>query len=139
MAQSVANQTKAKVAGTVDAAKVKLDAVDGPSPNPMTNLILTDLLLRGGGRLMRQAVEGALLSTKYDKDKAKKIIAGRSMSQTLISTAVARLATRSVPGAILVGGGLLAKMLYDRRQGEHAAKRRGEKDIAKQAAKEAKV
>jgi hypothetical protein len=27
-----------------------------------------------------------------------------------------RMATRSVPGAILVGGGILAKMLYDRRR-----------------------
>ena len=123
----------------VDKTKAQLDGVEGPSPNPMTNLILTDLLLRGGGQVMRRAVEGALLSTKFDKTKAKKIIAGRSMTQTLISTAVARLATRSVPGAILVGGGMLAKMLYDRNQDQRTAKLKGDKQIDEQTAKPAKV
>ena len=123
------------VESKLDTAKDKIDEVEGPSPNPMTNLILTDLLLRGGGQIMRHAVEGALLTTKFDKKKAKKIISGRSMTQTLISTAVARVATRSVPGMILVGGGMVAKMLYDRKQGDRAARREGSKDIAEQAAK----
>ncbi len=39
---------------------------------------------------------------------------------------------RSVPGAILVGGGLLAKTLYDRRKGK-AAERKGEAKIADMA------
>ena len=69
------------------------------SPNPMTNLILTDLLLRTGGQLMRRTVEHALLQTRYDKNKAKNIIKGRSLTQTLVATAIARMATRSVPGA----------------------------------------
>lgn len=126
---------KAKVAARLDDTKKTLEQVEGPSPNPMTNLILTDLLLRGGGRIMRHAVEGALLKSKFDAGKAQKIIGGRSMAQTLISTAVARIATRSVPGAILVGGGMLAKMLYDRNQGRRAARLEGERDIAAQAAK----
>ncbi|MET0180164.1 MAG: hypothetical protein ABW194_06730 [Novosphingobium sp.] len=126
---------KAKVGN----AKAKLDGVEGPSPNPMTNLILTDLLLRGGGQFMRHAVEGALLKTKYEPGKAKKIIGGRTMTQTLISTAIARIATRSVPGAILVGGGMLAKMLYDRNQNNRAARLEGEKAVAAQAAKAPKV
>jgi hypothetical protein len=42
---------------------------------------------------------------------------------------IARLTVRSVPGAILVGGGLLAKTLFDRRKG-HAAVRKGEVKIA---------
>lgn len=107
---------------------------EGPSPNPMTNLILTDLLLRGGGQILRHAVEAALLASKYDKTKAKKIIKGRSLTQTIVSTAVARLATRSVPGAIVVGGASLAKLLYDRRRGK-AARLQGQQDVAKQAAK----
>jgi hypothetical protein len=32
------------------------------------------------------------------------------------------VATRSVPGAILVGGGLVAKALYERRKSRRAAK-----------------
>ena len=126
------------VAKTVDTAKAKLDGVDGPSPNPMTNLILTDLLLRGGGQIMRHAVEASLLKTKYDKTKAKKIIAGRSLTQTLVATAVARIATRSVPGMILVGGGTLAKLLYDRSRDKRAAQADGKAAIDKLAADGAK-
>lgn len=112
-------------------AKDTVARADGPSPNPMTNLVLTDIALRGGGQLLRHAVERALLSTKYDPVKAKKIVAGRTLTETLISTALARVATRSVPGAILVGGGLLAKTLFDRRRGKYAAKVEGEKAIQK--------
>ena len=123
-----------KIGGTVEATKAKLANVNGPSPNPMTNLILTDLLLRGSGQIMRHAVETSLLKAKYDKTKAKKIIAGRSLTQTIVATAVARIATRSVPGMILVGGGTLAKLLYDRRQDKRTAQAEGRKAIARQAA-----
>ena len=55
------------------------------------------------------------------------------MAQTLIGTAIARVATRSVPGALLIGGGLLAKALYDRRKGAPVAKAEGEAEVADQA------
>lgn len=93
-----------------------VDAAARPTPNPMTNLILADLVLRGGGALLRRAVETQLLGRSVGKGKAQKIIKGRTMGQTLLGTAVARIATRSVPGAIIVGGGLLAKALHDRRK-----------------------
>lgn len=118
-----------------DAAARATDAVKetpGPSPNPMTNLIIADVVLRGGGRLMRNAVEKGLLGVKYPQDKAGKLVSGRSMASTLIATAVARVATRSVPGAILVGGGLLAKTLYDRRKGQ-AAREEGRAQVEKRA------
>ena len=110
------------------------DAAPKPSPNPMTNLIIADLALRGGGQLLRHAVERTLLGAKYSRAEAKNLVKGRSMTQTLIGTAVARLAMRSVPGAIVVGGSLLAKTLYDRRRGKAAASD-GRKAIAKQAEK----
>ena len=115
-----------------------VDAVEDASPNPMTNLILTDLLLRGGGRIMRHAIEAALLSTKYDKSKAKKIVKGRTIGQTLVTTMAARIATRSVPGAIVVGGASIAKLLYDRRRGKLASRIEGQQEVAEQAAKGAK-
>ena len=46
----------------------------------------------------------------------KKFIKGRNLGESLVRGAIFRLATRSVPGAILVGGGLLAKTLHDRRK-----------------------
>jgi hypothetical protein len=121
------------------AAKNALDEAAGktpaPSPNPMTNLIIADLALRGGGQLLRHAVERTLLGAAYSKADAKNLVKGRTMAQTLIGTAVARIAMRSVPGAIVVGGSLLAKTLYDRRRGKGAAKADGAKAVAKQAEK----
>ena len=113
-------------------AEAALKDAPGVSPNPMTNLVIADLVLRGGGQLLRHAVERNVLGIKFSKDKAANIVKGRSMAQTLIGTAIARIAMRSVPGAILVGGGLLAKTLYDRRHGA-AAKREGQAELADQA------
>lgn len=118
---------------TADKAAETVKKAPPPSPNPMTNLLIADLVLRGGGRLLRQLVETNVLKTQYSPGKARKIVKGRGMMQTLVSTAVARIATRSVPGAILVGGGLLAKALYDRSRGAEA-KVEGEQAIERQAA-----
>ena len=114
-------------------AKAATEKVEGLSPNPATNLLIADLALRGGGQLLRHAIERTVLGAKYAPDKAKKIVKGRSMVQTLLGTAAARIATRSVPGAIVVGGGLLAKALYDRREGKRAAKASGTRAIEAQA------
>lgn len=124
----IARKAKAKAADLVDKAPQ-------PSPNPMTNLVLADLALRGGTRLLRHLVERSLLSTKYAPGKARAIVNGRTMSQTLVSTALVRIATRSVPGALVVGGGLLAKTLYDRRQDKAKARRKGKAAVDKQAEK----
>ncbi|MFM5932159.1 MAG: hypothetical protein ACKOPQ_14745 [Novosphingobium sp.] len=104
----------------------------GLSPNPMTNLMITDLLLRGGGRLLKNVVEKSVLGASFTPAKAKKIVKGRSMAQTLVGTALARIATRSVPGAIVVGGGMLAKALYERKKGTKAA-REGAVEASEQA------
>ncbi len=116
----------------IDAETIDEDAIIGPSPNPKTNLLLADIALRGGAMLVRQGLERGLLGKRYAPDKARKIIKGRSLGETLVGGAVARLAMRSVPGAILVGGGLLAKTLYDRRKGK-AAQNKDEAKIARMA------
>lgn len=131
---------KAKQSAQSAAAKAG-DAVkqtEGPSPNPMTNLIIADIALRGGGRLLRNAIEKGMLGVKYPQDKASNLVKGRGMANTLIATAVARVATRSVPGALLVGGGLLAKTLYDRRKGQEA-KEHGRAQIEKRVQSEPKL
>ncbi|MET0587724.1 MAG: hypothetical protein ABWZ75_04300 [Novosphingobium sp.] len=108
-------------------------SIPGPSANPMTNLIVVDLVLKAGTRVVRHALERGVLGTKYSPDKARAIVKSRSMTQTLVGTAVARIATGSVPGALVVGGALLAKSLYDMRKGRQAA------EIEGQAAIEEKV
>jgi hypothetical protein len=109
------------------------ETVPGLSPDPMTNLVLSDVVLRTGGTVLRHAVERAMLGKAYTPAKAQKVISGRSIGQTLVGAALARVATTSVPGAIVVGGGLLAKTLYDFQKGTRRARAEGEAEIKKQA------
>ena len=74
-----------------------------------------------------------MLFRSFSKTKAKNIVGGRTMFQSLLGTAVARIATRSVPGALLVGGGLLAKTLFDRREDKRVARAKGQREITAQA------
>ena len=131
--KSGAKKVSTAVKGTARKAGTAIKDADGPSPNPMTNLIIADVALRGGGRLLRHLVERNLLGVKYSKDKARDIVKGRTMAQTLIGTAVAKVATRSVPGALLVAGGLLAKTLYDRSQDRKKAESEGAAEVEEQA------
>jgi hypothetical protein len=107
------------------------DTVPGPSNNPATNLIIHDIALRAGGRLMRHTLEKGLLRGRYGGAGAKAIVENRTLVQTLVSGLVARYATRSLPGAVLIGSGLVAKTLYDRRQGKRSAKRSGDQSLRK--------
>ena len=129
----------AKAAGSVSDTTTTTTDSPAPAPNSMTNLILADVLLRTGERLLRQSVETGVLGQKSGKfkgkDKATKIVRGGSTAKTLIGTAIARIASRSVPGAIVVGGGLLAKTLYDRRKGAKA-RAEGKQALEKQMDKD---
>jgi hypothetical protein len=73
-------------------------------------------------RLIEQAIKvlvaGAVVQDEVSDDqKVKK----PSLGRRLASAALVRVATKSVPGAILVSGGLIAKALHDR----HKARRAG--------------
>lgn len=75
-----------------------------------TNRILASILRQGGGRLLNTALAKALPDEPVTAGKRKNLLGG-------IAGAVAlRVATKSVPGAIVVGSGLIAKKLYDRRK-----------------------
>ncbi len=129
--RDLADKTKA-------AARKAGEKAEQASPNPMTNLVIADIALRGGGQILRHLVERALLQTRYSPGKAKAIVKGRSMKQTMVGTALARLATRSVLGALVVGGGLLAKTLFDRRRGKSVVQAEGAAQVERQAKKGAK-
>jgi hypothetical protein len=119
----------------VDAASSNPGTVPGPSPNPATNLIIQDIAMRAGGRLIRVGVEKGLLRGRYGGTGAKAIVENRSMMHTLLSGLLARYATRSLPGAAIIGTGLAAKTLYDRRRTKKSAKKAGDKSLAKMARK----
>ncbi len=113
---------KALKAGTAKLTRKARAKAKANMPNPVPNLVLADLALRGGGALLRRAVEKGLLTPTVGKAGAERRIKSRSMVETLVSTALARVATRSVPGAIVIGGGMLAKTLYDRRKARAKAR-----------------
>ena len=118
--------SKAIVAATGDSG-----GVPGPSTNPATNLLIHDIVMRTGGRLVRHTVEKGVLSGRYGGNDAKKIIENRGIGQALLGTLIARIATRSVPGAIVVGSGLVVKTLYDRSRSKRAARRSGDRMLEK--------
>jgi hypothetical protein len=108
--------------------------VPGPSSNPATNLLIMDIAMRGASMIAGRAMEKALLSARYSGKKAADIVQGRTMVKSMAATGAARLATRSVPGFLLVTGGLLAKAVFDRSLSRREAVRRGEEAFAEQAA-----
>ena len=115
------------------------EAVPGPSPNSATNLIINDILLRSVGRLSRMTVEKAVIGRKYGSHFAKDAIENRSLIHTLAAYGVTKVATKSVPGALVVGAGLAAKVLFDRSIGRRKARRAGEKTLRKQAREDSAI
>jgi len=111
----------------------KTDGVPGPTDNPATNLILADIALRAGGYLAKRSLQKNLLAGRYGADTASDILKNKTLGQSAISFLLARVATKSVPGAILVGGGALAKTLLDRRKSRLRAKAEGDAKLLDQA------
>lgn len=70
--------------------------------------LLSRLARLGGVKLLDNAV-GRLMPAEGALTKKGALGSG------LAGAALMRIASRSVPGAIIVGGGMLAKFLYDRR------------------------
>ena len=125
---------KPRLKSTARKAKRALANVPGPSSNPATNLLIIDVAMRGASMVFWRGMEKALLRARYNPDKASDIVKGRSMIQSAAATGAARLATRSVPGFLLVGGGLIAKAIFDRSLSRRESTRRGEEQFAEQAA-----
>ena len=103
--------------------------VPGPTYNPATNLLMADIVMRMGSYALRGTVERAFLKGRYGKNTAKDIMKNRSIVQTFASIGIAKLGTRSLPGAAVVGSGILAKVLYDRGKSRHEAKREGDAEL----------
>lgn len=118
----------AAVKNTAAKARARANTLRGPSPSTATNLAIADIALRSGTFFARRAVEHALLGKRYTPEKAKQILRGRSFTQSMLHTAIARVALGSAPGAALVIGGLAAKTLYDRSRARKASVK-GEAEI----------
>ncbi len=71
--------------------------------------------LTGAGRLITTAANDELVRNMIGA-KARSQVAATVFGGTVMGAIAARIATRSVPGALLVGGALLAKAIYDQRK-----------------------
>lgn len=83
------------------------------------NRLLARLVRHSGSRLLNTAID-RVLPDQPTEEKVKRSLLGG------IAGAVAmKVATRSVPGAIVVTSGLLAKKLYDRRKARQKSESSG--------------
>lgn len=82
-----------------------------------TGLVIADIALRGGNKLLKHTVDRVVSATAPGDPAGPR---KRSLIGRLVGVAAVRIATRSVPGAIVVGGGLVAKTLYDRKRRRRA-------------------
>lgn len=132
--QSIFERTARRPSHKPDKARPRpTDGIPGPTENPATNFLIADLAIRAGGHIVRRGVEKGFLAGRYGKETAHRIVHNKSLGRTLISAMLARLATKSVPGAVLVGGGALAKTLLDRRKSRRKAKAEGDAALHEQA------
>ena len=81
------------------------------------NRVLADIVRKGGGKLLNAAVDTLLPASSEEPAARKKTLLGG-----LAGAAAVRVATRSVPGALVVGGAMLAKRLYDKRHAKDSGK-----------------
>jgi hypothetical protein len=83
----------------------------------MNNRLMASIARIGGGKLLDIAV-GRLFADKPRPSIANPAIkpVPPSITRTVAGVTLASVARRSVPAAIIIGGGLLAKTLYDRRK-----------------------
>lgn len=87
------------------------------------NRILARIARQSGGKVLNAAIDTLL--------PANAAAVGKKTLLGSVAGAVAlRVATRSVPGAIVVGGALIAKRVYDRKQAK-AGKKAGKKAATK--------
>lgn len=133
---SVKSSVKSTARKVSAKAKDAAERIPGPSTNPATNLLIIDIAMRGASMIAGRAIERTLLGVRYDPERAAAIVKGRTTFQSMAATGAARFATKSVPGFLLVTGGLLAKTLLDRSLRPREARRKGDRQLAAQAAKD---
>jgi hypothetical protein len=100
-------------------------AGDTPQPPPrkkgaLVRLLTADLVLRAGGYALRQAISKDVLSGRAGEKAAKAAHAQSNLSTRVVTAAATAVATRSVPGAVLVGTGMAIHALYKRGKARRA-------------------
>lgn len=95
-------------------AKGKTKLLDDPlNDKGEDTALIVDIALREGSLLARRVAQRKL--SGGDMKKAP-LPPRSSFTKRMVASTLARLAARSIPGTLLVGGGLVAKALLDRRR-----------------------
>jgi hypothetical protein len=95
------------------------------------NRILAEIMRSGGNRLLNRAIDKVLPVAPATETAAAETPAKKTLLGGIAGAMALRIATRSVPGALVIGGSLIAKRLYDRRHGKRTGKGPAGKDSAK--------
>lgn len=77
-------------------------------------LMLGDIVLRNAGQLFHETLHKRMVVSKYDPDKAREAMDGRTVLTSVVLYGASKLASRSTAGLAVVAGGLVLKALYDR-------------------------
>lgn len=93
------------------------DPAEPPKGHPLLRLLTADAVLRAGSFALRQAVGKGLV-----KGRAAAAVPDQppSTGTRVLTAAASALATRSVPGALLVGTGMVVHTLYKRGKARRA-------------------
>jgi len=93
--------------------------------NPLLRVMTADMVLRAGSYLLRQGVRHGLVRGRT-ADKVPDH--PPTMTTRVVTAAASAVATRSVPGALLIGSGLVLRTLYRRGLARRAAQAAGNAD-----------
>lgn len=93
------------------------DQPETPKRHPLLRLLTADIVLRAGSYALRRAVDKGLV-----RGKAADAVPDHkpSASTRVLTAAASAIATRSVPGALLVGSGIIVHTLYKRGKARRA-------------------
>jgi hypothetical protein len=77
---------------------------------------LLDVALKESRRYAKRRLDLKLASSGYTKKDVQAAVKRGGALKWIAAAALTRLATRSLPGALMVGGAVIAKALFDRRK-----------------------
>ncbi len=92
--------------------------------HPLLKLLLADVVLKNGARLLRESASRRMLS-KRQQAPAYQLPLPETLPQRLATIAALRVATKSWPGAVVVGAGVLAHSLYKRGKARRSERGQG--------------
>jgi len=105
----------------------------GLRANPIVRLLLADVVVRNAARLLRNPAAQRFIAGKLGMAKSDVPAPNPGLPQRLAAMAVMRLATRSLPGAALVGAGWLTHNLYKRGKARRLARHQAQNPITQGA------